>query len=107
MCLAKDHCKRSPHHSLLVRLYRTIARYDKYMLILKKAGSYFVVLRVIKYEVFPDKPWLLQTKEGNGNETNWQYHRLEFREKGHGYYKAVQCLATSDDTASRLYIKFR
>ena len=70
--------------------------------------SHFVVLRVIKYEVFPDKPWLVQTKElGNGNETNWQYHRLEFREKGHGYYKAVQCLATSDDTASRLYIKFR
>jgi len=44
------------------------------MLILKKGQdlSHFVVLRVIKYEVFPDKPWLLQTKERNGHEKNWQ-----------------------------------
>jgi len=58
------------------------------------------VLRVIKYEVFLDKPWLLQTKERNGNEKNWQYHHLGFREKGQ---KAVQCLTTSDDTTSRLH----
>src|SRR6218665_1206447 len=47
--------------------------------------------------------WLLRTKGRNGNEKNWRYHRRGFREKGHGYLKAVQCLATSDDTASRLY----
>ena len=75
---------------------------------LKKAGyqSFCCVPGIVKYKVFSDKPYgySIPKKETEmrriGSIIVWDLEKKDTA-------KAVQCLATSDDTASRVYIKLK